>query len=197
MPGRDRPSAATMRHLWGRMAVIYGGSRWASTYSALPEHPETGEPTLAADTWARALAGISTEQIAIGLRACLLGGDTYVPSPQLFRARCLGIPDLAEVRWMHRNRGAIEVTPFYRLVWSYLDPHALRIAPRREADAMIEDAYDLARMHVLAGKAYPAEPVALVERQSEPRTPASEGTARAHLDAMAAAVGAIIEAGDR
>lgn len=193
MAGLERPSAAMMRHLWGRMAVIYGGARWASTYSALPEHPDTGEATLAADTWARALIGISVEQVAIGLRACLLGGDTYVPSPQLFRARCLGIPDLAAVRWMHRNRASVELTPFYRLVWSYLDPHALRIAARREADAMIADAYDLARVHVLEGKTYPAEPAALVECTPETRTPASPDTARTHLAAMAAAVGAIVE----
>lgn len=161
------------------MASMYGGQRWASAYSALPVGA-TGELTLAADMWARALIGIAPEQIADGLAACLASCDEYVPTPQLFRARCLGVPDLSTVRWQLRT--SADPTPFLRLVLHFLDWYAYRTESSREAERLVADAYGLAREHVMRGGAYLPEPVAAIEVQPEVRTPASEETVRKLCD---------------
>lgn len=160
---------------------MYGGQRWASAYSALPLNAD-GSLTLAADTWSRGLIGITPAQIAVGLNACLASSDDYVPSPQLFRARCLGVPDLSTVRWQLRT--SADPTPFLRLVWHYLDRYAYRTENSREAQHLVEDAYGLAREHVMRGGAYPQEPVAAVEAQREVRTPASDETVRELCDRL-------------
>lgn len=186
----DRPSVALMRKLWPRMAALYGGARWASAASALACN-DAGALTAAAATWADVLAGITPEQIATGLRACAASRDEWVPTPMQFRARCLGIPTLAYVRLALRNRTALTMTPFVRLVWSMLDPYALARADQRRAEAIVGDAYELASEHVMRGGDLPAEPVAAIEQRPEPRTPASEATAAAHLAAIAAALGEV------
>src|SRR5690606_11443145 len=112
------PRDVAMMRLWGRMAAMYGGARWASAASALPADPDTGRLTLAADTWAQALAGISEEQIGEGLRGCLASNDDWVPTPMLFRARCLGIPSLAFVRLALRGKAGDDPGAFVREVWS-------------------------------------------------------------------------------
>ena len=54
----------------------------------MPE-TEAGEWTLAADTWARTLAGLSGEQIGVGLEACRVAVDDYLPTAAQFRAQAI------------------------------------------------------------------------------------------------------------
>jgi hypothetical protein len=183
----ERPADAVMRKLWGRMAALYGGARWASATSALPCNAD-GTLTLAASTWADVLRGIVPEQIAEGLRACVASRDEYVPTPMQFRARCLGIPSLAAVRLAIRNREATPMSAFVRLTWSMMDGYALRQADQRRAESMIVDAYDLASEHIMRGGPLPADPVATLEQQPESRTPPSDATVAASVAACAAAL---------
>ena len=179
-----------MRRLWGRMASMYGGARWASAASALPVDAETGQLTLAADTWSQALAGISEAQIGDGLRACMASGDEYVPTPMLFRARCMGIPSLAFVRLSLRDNRLVAPTPFVRLVWSLIDAYAMARATQSGANRMMQDAYQLASEHVMRGGELPDDPVASIEApKADPRTPCTAETAQRSIDAMAQVFG--------
>lgn len=184
-----------MRRLWGRMAAMYGGSRWASATSTLA-CDEQGCLTLAADTWAQALTGISDAQIGEGLRACLASIDDYVPTPMLFRARCLGIPPLAFVRLALRDARLIKPTAFTRLVWSLIDSYALAKADQQRAERIVEDAYDLACEHVMRGGTLPDEPQGAIEApQAAPRTPASASTVAESMDHIARSLGLAVADG--
>lgn len=182
-----------MRRLWGRMAAMYGGSRWASATSTLA-CDEQGRLTLAADTWAQALTGITDVQIGEGLRACLASSDDYVPTPMLFRARCLGIPSLAFVRLALRDARRIKPTAFTRLVWSLIDSYALGKADQQRAERIVEDAYDLACEHVMRGGELPEESVAIEPPQQPTRTPASDATVAQSMRGLRQLLGASAEA---
>lgn len=171
------------------MAAMYGGARWASATSALPIGAD-GRLTVAAETWAGALAGISGEQIAEGLRACLASLDEYVPTPMLFRARCLGIPPLEFVRLALRDGRLVEPTAFTRLVWSLIDHYALSRDDQTRAEARVEQAYKLACQHVMRGGALPDDPVEQIEApKAEPRTPARDETVARAIEQLTAVTG--------
>ena len=76
-----------MANLWERLTHIYG-HRFASAYgsSALSE---SGELTDVAKTWASGLAGVTGEQLAAGLRACIDNPDEW-PTLPMFKALCVG-----------------------------------------------------------------------------------------------------------
>lgn len=177
---------AAMRRLWERMVAIYG-YRWTSAYGEAAEDG-AGALTLAADTWARGLAGIDERAIGSGLDACLASADPWPPTLPAFRAACLSIPTLHAVRAELRKKPNAEgiPSPFLRLVLSGIDTHRLRHASADATDRMVRDAYEAAREHVMRGGALPEPPAALVEAQAEARTPASPETAAAELDRMAA-----------
>ena len=144
------------------MLGLYG-HRWASQYG-------TTYAGTAADTWGAVLADLAPAQLAEGLRACVAEGGEWPPAAPRFRAMCFGIPSIAAVR-LELQRG----TPsrFARLVWQNVDPYAHRQAQRREADRMVEDAYDIAREHVMRGGALPSEPAAMIEhdKPAKPQLP--------------------------
>ncbi|MFA4660196.1 hypothetical protein P2A10_17530, partial [Xanthomonas perforans] len=71
------------------MAEIYG-TRWTSGFGA---DPSTG----AGSTWAKGLAGVTAQQLGAGLTACIAAADPWPPTLPEFRARCLGVPSLAQV----------------------------------------------------------------------------------------------------
>lgn len=187
--GRALPSKAVVRRLWGRMAAIYGGGRWASHASALPE-TDAGEWTLAADTWARALAGLSGEQIGDGLDACMAAVDEFMPSAAQFRARCLGVPSFAAVRLMMRAPQDFAPSRFMLLVRRFVDHHAFYRASAREAEGMLRDAYEVSVEFVMRGGDLPPLPVAAIEApKPEPRRPASRATVESALSQIDAAIG--------
>jgi hypothetical protein len=73
-------STALLDKFWARMSEIYG-HRWVSSYGAAPS-----------DTWARGLAGMTREQLARGLAACLKTGYEWPPTLPGFCKLCLTIP---------------------------------------------------------------------------------------------------------
>lgn len=148
--------------LWLRMAAIYPHS-WTS---ALGDNPSG----IAADTWASALAGITAEQLAEGLRSCVAEGREFPPSAGRFRGMCLGIPSFAAVKaeLLSRDR---KRSPFVLLVWRYVDAYAIRKADTQAGDRMLMAAYELAREKVMRGEAMPDQPAGEIaqERQGKPK----------------------------
>lgn len=65
-----------------RMTEIYG-HRWTSAY--------TRESL---ETWAKGLAGLSAEQVGVGVSACISGAHAWPPTLPEFRALCLTVPGL-------------------------------------------------------------------------------------------------------
>lgn len=140
------------------MAEIYG-HRWTASYSPDPD------PNGAAGTWAKGLAGISPAQIAEGLRACIASGDPWPPALPEFRAMCLGVPSFDAVKNM---RPGAERSPFTRAVWFRLDQYAHRHASVRDADRMLQAAYDAVREEVMRG-AVIDPPAALIKHDTSPK----------------------------
>lgn len=134
--------------LWARMVAIYGHA-WITNYGSNPEG-------LGGDTWAAGLAGLTGAQLAEGLRACALAGEDWPPSLGKFRRFCFCIPDIEAVSVMLKP-GAVEVSPFARLVYANLDAYELRRADARTARQIIRGAYALASKYVLAGGELPAQ----------------------------------------
>lgn len=183
------PRPAVMRQLWGRMAAMYGGARWASATSALPQD-KSGQLTMAAATWQQALRGISETQIAEGLRACLASNDQYVPTAMEFRARCLGVPAIEEVQWALRMRSVAKPSAFVRLVWSFMDAHGLARAGQQKAERIVLDAYKLARVHVMRGGELPPEPAGEIEApKPAPRRKAKRATVDAAMRELSKSLG--------
>lgn len=63
------------------MGEMYGHT-WASQQGDEPNN-----------TWIRGLSGITNDQLAIGLRACLMRPDTFPPTLPEFLAMCSGTAD--------------------------------------------------------------------------------------------------------
>lgn len=145
--------------LWRRMLGLYGHT-WASQYGDAP----TGST---ADTWASALIGLTPQQIADGLRACVASGDEFPPNAPRFRAMCMGIPSFATVK-RETLRPDAERSPFTRTVWFRVDVYAHRHASVRDADRMLQAAYDAVREEVMRG-AVIDPPAALIEHDTSPK----------------------------
>ncbi len=160
------------------MAAIYG-HRWASAYGDAPERE--GSLTIAGDTWARGLSGITPAQIGDGIERCLASGEPWPPTLPEFRALALGIPTIALVRAEVRP-GAPAISPFTRAVWMRLDGWAYQRADADRADRMLREAYELTRDAVMRGDPMPVSPVAEIsQQQPERKPPASPEEAREHL----------------
>ena len=146
-----------LRRLWERMTSAYGHS-WTSVHGTSPQDPATGDLTVDGDTWSRALAGLTAQQVGAGLDGCLREAEDFPPSVGRFRAMCLGIPSLVAVK---RELAAKDTqrSSFACLVWGELDAWAYRHADARAAERMLRDAYEAARERVMAGEKLP-EPAA-------------------------------------
>lgn len=81
----------TIRVLWEKMAAIYG-HKWVSSFGESDD-----------GTWLRVLTGLTKEQIAAGLRACLDRDDVWPPGAAEFRKLCLPV----KVPAIHRNYVAL------------------------------------------------------------------------------------------
>lgn len=125
------------------MTEIYG-HKWVSAYG------ESSDVEGAAGTWAKGLSGVSPQQVADGLRACVASSDPWPPTLPEFRAMCLGVPSFPAVRM-----DTAKVQPFTRLVWQNLDGYLYRQSSSDRADRMLRDAYELAREHVMRGGELP------------------------------------------
>lgn len=179
-------SPNVLRRIWERMLAIYP-HRWGSALGAAPQHPD-GKFTVAGETWAKGLAGLTTEHIATGLRNCVTrsNGDGWPPALDQFRAWCLDIPDLIDVIEELRPGNNAEKSPFVRLVWMKLiDPWECQNATATRRAQLIERAYRKARQHVLELKPLPQKPIAAIEVTPHEHKPADPSTARSWIDRTA------------
>lgn len=136
------------------MAEIYG-HRWTSAYG------ETADDCGAGETWAKGLAGVTGEQLGEGLKACVASADPWPPTLPEFRARCLGIPPLAQVRLELRGSSRSR-SRFTLQVWQSIDSYRFKQASSEQSDRLLRDAYELAREHVMRGGELPELPVAAI-----------------------------------
>lgn len=156
----EPPPEVFLRRLWERMTALYGHT-WASAHGAsVTRSPIDARLTIDGETWQRALVGITGTQFAAGLEACIAEGGEFPPSAPRFRAMCLGIPTFAQVRL--ELRGEVR-SRFAVLVWQGIDGFRYRQATADQAERMLQDAYSLAREHVMRGGALPDLPVARIE----------------------------------
>ena len=155
------------------MAEIYG-HRWSTSYGSDPD------PEGAAGTWAKGLAGITPVQLADGLKACLTSAEPWPTTLPEFRSMCLGIPSLLSVRREIYGKG--DRTPFAILVWQKLDSYRLKTVSAKEADAMIKEAYEDAREHVMRGGALPEVVAAITQEEKKPEYVSPEVAAKHMLD---------------
>lgn len=178
---KGRLSESLLDNFWLRMAGMFGHT-WTSQYGAAPQG-------IGGDTWAAALSGVSGEQIAAGLKATLLLASDFPPSAPRFRALCFGIPSLGQVR-VELMPGHPSPSRFARMVWSFVDSWRYRQSSESKQDAMLREAYELARDAVMRGEPLPAEPVAAIEAPEEKAfTPARPETVAEAAARIAAALG--------
>lgn len=154
------------------MLGMYGHT-WASQFGNQPEGT-------AADTWAAALAGLTGPQMATGLQACVAEGKEFPPGAPRFRAMCLGIPSLAQVRHELCAKDA-DRSPFTRSVWSFVDGYAHRNANQRDAARMVAEAYDMAHDLRMRGAPLPERSEA-IEQEKRPFKLASAQTIKQSLE---------------
>ena len=147
-----RPRPAVLRRLWERMAALYH-HRWSSALGDMPQSDD-GALTVAGDTWSRGLAGITPDQIGLGIDACMTRSDPWPPTLPEFRALCLQVPSLDDTRLNVTTRHVTDA-PFYRLVWQLLDTHRFRNSRAEDSDRVLRAAYEAARDHVMRLRPYP------------------------------------------
>lgn len=165
-----------MQQLWLRMAEIYG-TRWTSSYG---DDPSKG----AAQTWSKGLAGLSGEQLARGLSACIACAEPWPPTLPEFRMHCVGIPPLSAVR-----ADAGRQDGFTRLVWQYLDGHRYRHASCDQSDKLLREAYEQAKEFVMRGGQLPAPPAGEIEKEQKQNVPASKEQVANHFAHIADILG--------
>jgi hypothetical protein len=165
-----------MRTLWVRLSEIYG-HRWTSGYG---ENPNGA----AAETWGKGLAGLTGQQLADGLAACIACADPWPPTLPQFRMMCLGIPPLDAVR---ADTGKLD--GFTRLVWQYLDGHRFRLASADKADQLLQAAYNRAKEAAMRGAEMPPAPAGLIAKDAPQAAPASREQVAVHMDDIARELG--------
>lgn len=149
------------------------GHTWSSAYGTQPEG-------MISDTWAAALGGLSTDQLAAGLNACVAEGNEFPPNAPRFRCMCLGVPPFAQVK-LEIHAPQAERSPFTRLVWSFVNGYAYRHAPMDKAERLLHEAYELAKESRMRGAPLPASSP-LVEEEKPIRRGATESHVRKCFD---------------
>lgn len=177
---REAP-AAWMRRLWERMTALYGHA-WVSVHGVTPHDVRIDAPSMSGGTWARALAGLTDQQLAAGIGACVAEGAEFPPSAPRFRAMCLNIPSLAAVR--SELRQGSEPTAFMRAVWKELDVFRYRQSHADQAGRMLRDAYELVRDQIMRGQPLPAGEPAEISHDEREFKPAPPAHARAHCEVI-------------
>ncbi len=175
-----RAPDAWLRRLWERMAAAFPG-RWTPTMGESPNR-EDGTLTVAGDTWARGLAGVTAAQLGRGLEMSLAAPGGWPPTLPIFKAWCLGIPSFAQVKAdLARVDG--QRMPFTVAVWRRLDPWSYRHAPELAADKLLLRAYEDQHEASMRGEPLP-EPEVAIEHKPAPapaRDPVVAKTAIAEI----------------
>ena len=160
------------------MAEIYG-HKFTSAHG---ENPNAG----AALTWAKGLGGLTAEQLADGLRACIACTDPWPPTLPEFRAMALGIPSLAAVKHelQHGPRSQFTV-----MVWGSIDSYSYRVATSDASDRMVREAYTVTKEKVMRGMPLPPVAAAELEHEAPSHVPASPEVAAACIAEIAEMLG--------
>lgn len=190
------PQSAT-DELWMRMASRYGHA-WVSQYGPLPDG-------IVAAEWRDTLKGITNEQLRAGFTEDAIRASDWPPTSTRFRAMCLGIPSIAEVRididrlveGLPRLGGGggyeVKVSRFSRLAWRYINSYVFRNESGKRADRMVREAYELASAYIMDGGELPMEPVALIaEPEKAPLSPEQIRRNRAAAEAAMSAISEIL-----
>lgn len=192
LPDGKLPSRRVLRHLWSKLASIYG-YRWVSAFGDSPEREDDQQPAGHAtltDTgaiWADGLAGISPHCIAAGVRRAVFSANGFPPTLPEFRAMCLGVPTLARVQLLLGRRNQVEdpwLQGFLRLVMRYMDTWRLDHDDPKAFTFAVRDAYGLAREHVMSGGDVPDAPAGLLAGPSKKYVkpvPAPDSVVEEHL----------------
>ena len=148
------------------MAEIYGHT-FTSAFGPDPTGPVGA-------TWAKGLSGLTGQDLARGLSACLRSGDTFPPTLPRFRMLCIGIPAVERVA--HEIRSG-ERSAFTQMVLQRMDLHRYKAVDAKQAEQLLRSAYSLAVDARMAGEPLP-EQVELLghEPQEKTFTPASPET---------------------
>lgn len=191
------PSRRTLRDLWSKLAGIYG-DKFTRAFGDAPEHMtagahhEAGDLTDAGAVWQQGLMGLSRQQVGDGLRRSLMNAEPWPPTLPEFRARCLGIPMLAQVQLLLTRCNDVDTdnAAFCRLVWRFLDGHRFTWAEPDDADRMLRDAYRLAREYRMELGPLPSKPAAAIPFLKQPKpSRASQETAEAEKRLVAERLG--------
>lgn len=164
---------------WRRMLAMFGNT-WASQYGERPDG-------ITSDTWAGVLSGVTGPQIAAGLHACAAEGREFPPNAPRFRAMCLGIPSFARVR-LEITQSGMERSPFTRSVWTFVDGHDYRHASAKDADRILQAAYDAAHDLAMRGEPLPQPAAAELEHEAPPPVVLPD-TKEARIEHMRALLG--------
>ncbi|WP_052772744.1 hypothetical protein [Luteimonas sp. FCS-9] len=160
------------------MGVMYGAA-WENDNGDAPQD-DNGALTLAGEVWREGLVGITGPQLARGLQRCILSHPEWPPRIGQFRALCMDVPTLTELRLELRADATVR-SPFARLVWEHLDPYQYRMTDARHADRLLAEAYAVAREHVLRGGALPEPAVAAIEEAAAQPYSAPSADRRAEI----------------
>ena len=140
-------SKSVLNEFWLRMATLFGHT-WVSQYGASPNG-------IAGETWSGVLADLTDDQLALGLRECVVLGGEFPPSAPKFRALCFALPSIREVREQIADPDS-SLSPFAVLTRSLLDHYNYRQADGRTQDRMLREAYADAKDHVMRGGRLPS-----------------------------------------
>lgn len=189
--GSKIPSRRILRHLWSKMAGMYG-HRWVSSFGDSPERDDDGslQPGLtdAGAMWAEALKGLTPDAIASGVRRSVLTPSGFPPTAPEFRAMCLSIPSLAHVQLLVGRAHLVDDTDLQRfllLVMRFFDPWRVDHDEPKAWGWMVRDAYTLACEHVMAGHELPMLPAGALadpgKKKYERPTPAPDAVVQEHM----------------
>lgn len=160
--------------VWVKLAELFGHT-FTSQYGTAPNGS-------VAETWGTALAGLTGQQLAHGLREVVKLGSEWPPSAPRFRMLCLNIPTLASVSQEFKNTDGKNRSPFARKLWQFIDSYQFGRSDHDKADRMFRDAYELACEVVMNGGALDPAPVAVIENEKPAEIkPASEVVVKKHI----------------
>lgn len=179
------PTDIGLGELWLGMIAAFG-HRWASANGeCAADLDEDGRRVLTRTgaIWQRGLAGIDDAMVRRGFEECITRADEWPPSLPAFRAMCLGVPSLAQVKADIRGtEQPHERAPFTRLVWQYLDHYRLSRSDSETAERLLREAYELGVDYIMRGGPMPEPSKALAPPPPVQRTPAKPETVAACTD---------------
>jgi hypothetical protein len=157
-----------MEKLWLQMAEMFG-HRWTGSFGVMPSEDHA---------WAGALAGLTGEQLACGLRVLSASGADWPPAAPAFRSMCesgardaLGLPTV-EQAYGEACRKAHASVNGGKPGWSHpvvyhaaceAGLHNLTVLPIDASKKLFARTYELAALQLMAGEPLRAIPKALPE----------------------------------